>query len=167
MFKTREDYVWAMLDGRKFTDGLLCEWNGKTFTRGGLPYSIFNSYVSVTEILPEPEPFEPKEGEEIYVANRQDCEWKRRNFIGMFNEFFMCKNLDERNLSPSPWFLAKPIPEENPWITNNGETFPDYNLSDVIEYRMKDDSIGCGTAGSLRWSSGKGSAGIVESRIKK
>jgi len=167
MFETREDYARAMLEGRKFMDGVfLCEWNGKTFNRGGSPYSIFNSYADITEILPEPKPFDPIQGEEIIVGHSEDFVNNKRIFIGKFNEYFMCVNTCE-SMAPTAWQFANPIQEENPWIKNDGKPWPGCKPTDKIEYKLGIDTIFTDIAGDLRWVKIVDKSDITKWRLKK
>ena len=105
MFKSREEYIQAMLEGRKFLYKThISRWDGLHFLTGERIQNIFDYYNKVTEILPE-----PNIGDSVLVWNIQEEYCFKVIFIGMFNEYYMCKFFDEDNDNPTAWKNAKTI----------------------------------------------------------
>jgi len=169
MFKTKKEFIQAMLDGRRFRSksGIIFDYNEKIT----IPFNhgmYFDAYDTVVEIMPEPDAFEPEEGVEIIVWDNNDGNDYRRVFIGMFNHTYMCEPGRARGELPIAWQYAKPIPEENPWIKHDGKSWPSCKPTDKIEYKRKGyEQILIARAGDIWWEFRNTNADIIEWRLNK
>ena len=145
-FDNREAFASAMMDGRD-ANGNTWRWHNGAFWCGSISTSTFNVYGIVTEILPEPEPWEPQEGDEILVWN--ESETHTRKFICMANNYYVCTAAISKQ--PFTWKHAKPLPAENPWRTIIKNEWPDCKPADKIEVKDADNRVVRYTAGAIDW----------------
>jgi len=152
MFKNETEFVQALLNGRGFKDpaGYTFYWDGKHFRRGVDKIKTFGGFDKVTEIFPEPAPFEPKPGDEILVWNVFEEQAYKLKVRGMFDGQYLTEHRDAEGTYES-WLHAKSAPKENPWIERAPNTWPDCRPRDSIEVQDADRCNGHGKATYYDW----------------
>jgi len=162
MFKTKKQFIQAMLDGRKF------KYEGVTyyFEEGDYPFQnikAFYAFDQVKEVLPELEPFKPEPGDMINVWNTLGKK-KPRKFICMAGNYYIC-DTDLDNDRPFIWKYAEPLPPKKPWIENDGKSFPKCKPGDVIESVDREGTVITDNADWFIWHWEDANYDIVKWRL--
>jgi len=151
-FYYKADFIRAMLNGREFrdTNGNTWRWHHGAFWCGNISTSTFNAYNQVTEILPEPEQWEPQEGEEILVWDLD--EEPEKPYQGTFLAKVDGEYITRFAMKLVGWKHAKPLPEENPWLELSLNTWPDCKITDEIEVKDVNNLQMKLVAGNVPWN---------------